>query len=69
LDVGKLVVKYLETVHANQTFSMLTALNNVQINAKVTTVTKMTGNVWSADMDIMGISVKKVVLETVKKDV
>ena len=69
LDAGKLVIKYLETVHANQVSSMLTALKNVPNNVKVTNVTKIMGNVWSAKMDIMVISVTTVVLETVKKNV
>jgi hypothetical protein len=63
------VVKYSETAHANQAFSMLTALNNVQNNAKVKHATKMREHVWSANMGSMAIPVKKIVLETVKKDV
>jgi hypothetical protein len=41
LVVGKLVVKYLETVPANQAFSIQTVLRNAQYVVKMMTATKL----------------------------
>jgi hypothetical protein len=65
LHAAKLVVKYLETVHAIQVSSILTALNDVQNDVKAKNATKLRENVWSANMAIMVIFVKKGALETV----